>query len=152
MEIQKSKKPLRISAGCLIILNKSKVLLGHPSNNSWSNCFSPPKGGVEEGESLLEAAIRETKEEMSIDIIPSMISNLDLPHLIDYSDKSGRVFKKVYFYVVHIHSISQVGLSSEVLEKSNLQIEELDWAGFLTKSDLKDKVFHRFWPLIDSLV
>lgn len=146
------EKPLKTSAGCLIILNKNKILLGHPSNNSWSNCFTPPKGGVEDGETILDAAIRETKEEMSIDITPSMISNLELPHLVDYSDKNGRVFKRVYLYIVHISSTSQIGLENEVLDKSNLQLTEIDWAGFLNKEELKPKVFHRFWHLIDSII
>ena len=144
--------PVRVSAGCLIILNNSKVLLGHPTNNSWANCFSPPKGGVDVGETLLQAAVRETKEEMSIDIDISKISNIDNPILIEYNRKGGKIFKKVYLYIIHIGSVSEIGLTSEVIDKSNLQIEELDWAGFLEKDEAKVKIFHRFWGAVNDLI
>ena len=143
---------MRISAGCLIILRGEKILLGHPSNNSWKNCFTPPKGGVNEGESLIDAAIRETQEEVSITISPSQMSNIDKPFIVDYSNKKGDIFKRVYLYEVHINSIGEIGISSETLDKSTLQIEEMDWAGFLTKSECKSKIFHRFWPVIDKVL
>ena len=149
--LDKIKRNVPVSAGCLIILNRNKVLLGHPTNNSWNNCYSPPKGGVNPGESILDAAIRETKEEMSIDIKLTQISNKDNPVLVNYYKKKA-LFKQVYLYIVSINSISEVGMESEVLDKSRLQIEELDWAGFLTKKEAQPKIFFRFWPLIDKIL
>ena len=56
------------SAGIIIILNNKKVLLAHPTNSRWTNTYSFPKGGIEEGESQIDAAIREFKEETSIEV------------------------------------------------------------------------------------
>ena len=148
---RKMKKSVPVSAGCLIILNKKKVLLGHPTNNSWNNCYSPPKGGVDAGESLLQAALRETREEMSIDIRLSQISNKENPIQVDYYKKK-ELFKQVYLYVVSINSISEIGMETEILDKSRLQITELDWAGFLTKKEAQPKIFFRFWPVIEKML
>lgn len=143
---------MKTSSGCLIILRGEKILLGHPSSNSWRNCFTPPKGGVDEGESLIDAAIRETKEEVSITIDPSQILNTSNPFIVDYSDKKGVIFKRVYLFEIRINSISEIGIENEIIDTSKLQIEEMDWAGFLTKEECKSKIFHRFWPVIDKIL
>lgn len=51
----------------LYIVNKSgKLLICHPTHHS-PNFWSIPKGKLDEGESYLEGAIRETQEETNID-------------------------------------------------------------------------------------
>lgn len=55
------------SAGFFIINENGEILLGHPSYHK-RNYYSIPKGKIEIGESELEAAIRETKEECNIDL------------------------------------------------------------------------------------
>ncbi len=50
------------AAGGIVIGPEGKVVLVQQHNNSWSF----PKGGVEEGETLLEAAERETAEESGL--------------------------------------------------------------------------------------
>lgn len=52
----------RASAGGIIVNPEGNVLLVHQHNNSWSF----PKGGIEEGESALEAARREIVEEAGV--------------------------------------------------------------------------------------
>jgi len=63
------------SAGLLFyrFLNKTlQVLLVHPGGPFWQNkglgSWSIPKGEIEEGEDFLQAAIRETEEEIGISI------------------------------------------------------------------------------------
>lgn len=141
---------MNISAGIAIIYN-NKILLCHPTSLPWVNSFSIPKGGVDDGETLLDAAIRETKEEVGIDIVESQILNLDEPIEVLYINKAGKLFKKAYVFIVKIKSLSEIQSESEVLDKSRLQASEVDWAGFLTFDEAKDKIFYRFKTLLNLI-
>jgi 8-oxo-dGTP pyrophosphatase MutT (NUDIX family) len=57
-----AKKLLRLSAGGAIVGPDGRIVIVRQHDNSWSL----PKGGVEEGESLIEAARREIYEETGI--------------------------------------------------------------------------------------
>ena len=143
-------KKMKISAGTAI-LYKNKILLGHPTSLPWVNSFSPPKGGVDEGETLLQAAIRETWEEVGIKIDESQIENIDSPIEFLYINKKGELFKKCYMFIVKISDLSEIGLQDETLDKSQLQVTEIDWAGFMTRDEAKDKIFFRFQPLLNMI-
>lgn len=54
-----------IAAGIFIARNNGKVLICHPTNHQ-PDVWSIPKGKVEDGETLLEGALRETFEETNI--------------------------------------------------------------------------------------
>ena len=138
------------SAGIIIILNKNKLLLSHPTNARWSNTYSFPKGHIEENESQIEAAIRELKEETSIELTEDRIID-KTPIVILYNDKKGKIYKELYLFKVYITDISEIGLSSEVLPKEMLQIEELDWCGFLTKEEAMSKIFYRVADLLNLI-
>lgn len=147
---ESKKKKMKISAGTCIIY-KNKILFCHPSNGSWVGTYSPAKGGVDEGESLIDAAIRETKEEVGITISKNQILNSDSPIEVIYYSKKKTIHKIVYLYTVRINDLSEIGLNSEIIPKTQLQIEEVDWAGFLTVDEIKEKSFHRFLNLIDLI-
>lgn len=138
------------SAGIIIILNNKKVLLAHPTNSRWTNTYSFPKGGIEEGESQIDAAIRELKEETSIEVSIDKIEDKK-PIVVQYNDKNGKIYKEVYLFKVYINDISEIGLESETLPKEMLQIEELDWCGFLTKEEAKTKIFYRVADLLNLI-
>jgi DNA polymerase len=138
------------SAGIIIILNNNKLLLSHPTNARWSNTYSFPKGHIEENESQIEAAIRELKEETSIEITEDRIIDKE-PIVVQYNDRKGKIYKEVYLFKVYINDISEIGLSDETLPKEMLQIEELDWCGFLTKEEAKTKIFYRVADLLNLI-
>lgn len=138
------------SAGIIIILNNNKLLLSHPTNARWSNTYSFPKGHIEENESQIEAAIRELKEETSIEITEVRIIDKE-PIVVQYNDRKGKIYKEVYLFKVYINDISEIGLSDETLPKEMLQIEELDWCGFLTKEEAKTKIFYRVEHLLNLI-
>ena len=112
--------------------------------------YSFPKGGIEEGESQIDAAIRELKEETSIEVSIDKIEDKK-PIVVQYNDKNGKIYKEVYLFKVYINDISEIGLESETLPKEMLQIEELDWCGFLTKEEAKTKIFYRVEHLLNLI-
>jgi 8-oxo-dGTP pyrophosphatase MutT (NUDIX family) len=137
---------MKISAGILIVFN-DKLLLCHPTNASWTNTFSPPKGLTEDDEDLIDAAIRECKEEVGISITrDKIVDRFFIPYR-----KGRNLFKKVYLFRVDIKSLSEIGLDSEVIPKEKLQLEEVDWAGFVTKSEVEEKIFWRFKPILSEI-
>ena len=141
---------MKISSG-IAIFYKNKILLGHPTNMPWKNSFSPPKGGVDEGENFLQAAIRETWEEVGIRVTESQIENIDSPIEFLYVNKKGELFKKCYIFIVKISDLSEIKSECETLDKSQLQATEIDWAGFMTKEEAFDKIFFRFQPLLNMI-
>jgi 8-oxo-dGTP pyrophosphatase MutT (NUDIX family) len=143
---------MKKSAGVIIILNNTKILLSHATNARWEKTFSFPKGGIEKDEKKKDAAIRELAEETSIVITKEQISNPDDAIIVNYIDKEGVNYKRLYLYTVYIEDISEIGLESEIVPIENLQADELDWCGFLTKEEAKDKIFNRVEHLLDLII
>jgi 8-oxo-dGTP pyrophosphatase MutT (NUDIX family) len=141
---------MKKSAGILFIYN-GKALLCHPTKAKWTNTFGPPKGGIESGESALDAAIRECREEASILVNPSLIDP-NKSTTIDYKTKNGKTFKKVTLFIVKINSLNDIGMENEIIPKEKLQAEEVDWCGFVGKEEWEDKVFWRFKDIINDSV
>lgn len=137
---------MKISAG-IIIKWKEKILLCHPTGKSWTNTFTPPKGGVNPGEEIKDAAIRETLEETGIKVTESQLSGE--PFLIEYHSDKNKIYKNVWLYTLHIEDLSEIGLSSDVVPKEQLQEEELDWAGFLSETEADKKLFWRYKSIFD---
>ena len=100
------------SCGCIIIDN-GKVLLVKQTSEDWGF----PKGHVENNETEIETAIRETKEETNIDV------EIDEKHryVIEYSPKEN-VWKEVVYYIAKMKSDTCIPQESE--------IEKIEWLVF----------------------
>ena len=100
------------SCGCIIIDN-GKVLLVKQTSEDWGF----PKGHVENNETEIETAIRETKEETNIDV------EIDEKHryVIEYSPKEN-VWKEVVYYIAKMKSDTCIPQESE--------IEKIEWLLF----------------------
>lgn len=134
---------MNISAGTVLIKN-NKILLCHPTNARWYGTYSIPKGGLEEGENNINAAIRETSEEVGI-FIPEYMLTDKKEYCVEYKNKNGKLYKKVYFYVINVEEYP------DVIPKEQLQLEEVDWAGFLDYEQAKKKIFWRFKPMLELI-
>lgn len=132
---------MKYSAGLVIILDNNKILLQHPTNNNQTQSYSIPKGGLNEGEEPLDAAIRETFEECGLlfdkdDIEPTQ-------YTIEYKKKNSNIiYKIIYYYIIRIegNKINKYNIPS-ILSKDKLQLEEVDWAGFLSFRDASNRIF-----------
>lgn len=137
---------MKVSAG-IIIKWRNKILLCHPTGKSWTNTFTPPKGGVNPGEEIKDAAIRETLEETGIKVTESQLSGE--PFLIEYHSDKNKIYKNVWLYTLHIEDLSEIGLISDIVPVEQLQKEELDWAGFLSETEADTKLFWRYKSIFD---
>lgn len=143
----KTKEKVKTSCGILITLN-NKVLLCHPTNASYIGTFSPPKGEKDSNENLIDTAIRECFEETSILINKNQIKS---EYYIPYNNKKGSKYKEVFLYHVNINSLSEINLDSEIISKDKLQLNEVDWAGFLDKKEADTKIFWRFKHILNEI-
>lgn len=140
---------METSAGIILTHNK-KLLLCHPTNASMLGTWSIPKGHIEAGEELIEAAYRETLEEIGLKLD---FNNIDPdPILIEYSKKGtgAKVYKKLYCFHYEIKSLDSLGIT-EVLPFSKLQQEEVDCAAFFTKENCEKYMFWRLQPVLKFL-
>jgi|LakMenEpi03Aug12_release.lakeMendotaPanAssembly.Ray.scaffolds.fasta_scaffold06226_14 8-oxo-dGTP pyrophosphatase MutT (NUDIX family) len=108
---------MQTSAGILFILN-NKALLAHSTNSRWWNSWMPPKGHVEDGESLQQTAARETREEIGWDIDPK---HLKESFLVEYMKKNN-VWKQIHIFPVYLNSSND----DRVKIVGDLQKEEVD--------------------------
>jgi len=108
---------MQTSAGILFILD-NKALLAHSTNSKWWNSWMPPKGHVEDGESLPQTAARETLEEIGWKIDPK---HLNESFLVEYQ-KSNLVWKQIYIFPVYLQSTNDPRLKIV----GDLQKEEVD--------------------------
>ena len=125
---------MELTAG-LVVIQKGSILLVHPKGSSWYGTYSIPKGHIEEGEKILDAALRETREETGLMIDKSDIIDPE-PKFIDYKDKRGTTYKRVYFYIVN---------PKNLIEKAAISTdnEEVDWAGFILEKKAHSRIFWR---------
>jgi len=108
---------MQISAGILFILD-NKALLAHSTNSRWWNSWMPPKGHVEDGESLPQTAARETEEEIGWRIDSK---HLKESFLVEYQ-RSNTVWKQIHVFSVYLDSINDNRL--KII--GDLQKEEVD--------------------------
>ena len=101
------------SCGCMII-EGNKVLLVHQESGFWSF----PKGHVEEGETEIQTAKREVKEETNLDV---EIEDETKRYEIEYFSRK-RKDKKVVFFVA-----KKVGGQETPLEG---EIQQIKWVNF----------------------
>jgi len=137
------------SAGLAIIYD-NKILLAHTTSRGWYGSYGIPKGGIDDGESKLDAAIRETKEEVGINVPLNLIDTTE--HTFTVTSRKYKYNKVVYYYVVIIDDLSQIGLKDLRVPKKQLQIEEVDWAGFLDYKEAMKRTMKSQLPLINNLV
>ncbi len=136
---------MKKSAG-LVIIYKGTILLCHPTNHKWHGTYSIPKGEIEFGERPIDTAIRETEEEVGLHINEEWID--PEPHEVLYKNSSGRTYKKVIWFKV---DMSGEVVPSKKIPTDLLQQNEIDWAGFMTKKEAEDRIFHRFKHFLELI-
>ena len=122
----------RYSAGLVIIFD-GKILLGQSSGRKPNTGYGISKGGIEKGESNLKAAIRETREEFGIKVPKGLIDKQE--YTFTLTSRKYKYNKVIYYYILEIDDLSQIGLKSEDIPKKQLQLEEVANARFFNRSE-----------------
>ena len=138
----------KTSAGLAIIYD-NKILLAHTTSRGWYGSYGIPKGGIDKGESKLDAAIRETKEEVGITISKNLIDKTEHTFTVSTKKYGNKI---VYYYVAQISNLSQIGLKDLKVPKKQLQLEEVDWAGFLDYREATKRIMKSQAILINNMV
>lgn len=137
------------SAG-LVIIYDGMILLGHTTGRGWYGSYGIPKGGIEDGEDNISAAIRETYEEVGIKVPRDLINPTEYTFVLTSRDHSFN--KTVYYYIVQINELSQLGIKDLKIPKSQLQVEEIDWAGFLSYKEATKRVMKSQIALLNNMM
>lgn len=82
MNINSRSKRFKLIASCyLLYIRKNKILLLRRQNTGYEDGkYSVPAGHLEDGESLTEGMIRETREEIGIDLDPKSLHFAHVMH------------------------------------------------------------------------
>lgn len=108
MELRKEK-----SCGCIIIKNDKVLLVYEKNRNFWGF----PKGHMEEGESEIQTALREVKEEVGLDVKIDVNKKYTLNYIIN-----NEIDKTSIFYIANPINENIVMQESE--------IENIKWCNF----------------------
>ena len=135
---------MEISAG-LVIIQQNRILLAHPTNAPWYGTYTIPKGKIELHENPLEAAIRETFEEVGVHITEDEIKNKKTPYIIEYKNQQGNVYKILYYFIAEPKT-------DIILSKIKLQKREVNWAGFCDKDEALSRIFWRFEEMLKFIL
>jgi len=139
-------------AGIVIVLEAPTgpmVLLIHPTNDSWQKpIMGIPKGKVEVGESPEDAAFRELFEETGISLSRSQVE----PEVHTAEVWKGQTFKhNIHYLICRISNPSEIGLTGLSIPASQLQTEEIDWAGFIDLTEAYSKILNSQRIILDRL-
>lgn len=135
------------SAGIAIVC-ENKILLCHSTKSKWYGTYMPPKGNIEDGESEKDAACRETKEEVGIEI---KSGDLGRRFQINYT-RGKKVFKEVFIYEYRVPSLESLGLQNEIIPQRMLQLEEIDDAKFMNHEEASVRILPRYKTMLDDLL
>ncbi len=143
------------SAGLLLFSfmdQEWKVLLAHPGGPFWTKkddgAWSIPKGEIERGENIVAAALRETGEELGIQLQGSFIP------LMPLKQKSGKVVyagaMKKHFdpKTLHSNTFSLEWPPDSGKINSYPEIDKVAWFSF---SEAKTKILKGQKPFISEL-
>lgn len=110
-----------------ICINDGKVLVIKQKQGF----YGFPKGHVELGETEIETAIRETKEETNIDVKIDENLRFNLSYIVN-----DTIDKEVVYFVAHSLNENIVIQQSELLDAKWVDIEDIE--NILTFDNLKD--------------
>ena len=103
------------SCGCIVMNENNEILLVHHNKGHWGF----PKGHMEEGETEIETAVREVKEETNIDV--EVNENY---RYTEYYSPEENIMKEVVYFLASNKSNTKEAQQEEVSEVKWFPFEE----------------------------
>jgi ADP-ribose pyrophosphatase YjhB (NUDIX family) len=104
--------------------NRIQVVLVRPAGRE---TWVLPKGHVEAGEAVKDAAVREAREESGLQVTPGDRLG-DVSYVYSWHDRPGlpavRIFKRVYFYLMQARGGDLSAHDAEIAEAAWVNLEE----------------------------
>jgi 8-oxo-dGTP pyrophosphatase MutT (NUDIX family) len=126
VELATGRTEFEFSAGCIII-DGVKILLEKEISRNGDRFWAFPKGHQEAGETDVQTALRETKEEVGLDV--EIIDEKPIDN--NYFLHGGKVLKQVSFYLA-----KPVGNTEPTLQAE--EVEQARWMSFDEARELAD--------------
>ncbi len=155
--MKQNELPLRLGVGIIVLNKENKVFVGKRKDNP-INKWQMPQGGVDRGESLVNAMKRELKEETSIRSIEILKelegwTKYELPNYLLGKIWRGkyRGQKQKWFIVRFLGKDEEINLKTthpEFIEWQWLDIENLP----SVIVHFKKKVYEKLLPVIKSFI
>ncbi len=155
--MKQNELPLRLGVGIIVLNKENKVFVGKRKDNP-TNKWQMPQGGVDRGESLVNAMKRELKEETSIRSIEILKelegwTEYELPDYLLGKIWRGkyRGQKQKWFIVRFLGKDEEINLKTthpEFIEWQWLDIENLP----SVIVHFKKKVYEKLLPVIKSSI
>jgi 8-oxo-dGTP pyrophosphatase MutT (NUDIX family) len=128
------------SAGILFVCNK-RCLLAHSTSSRRFGSWMPPKGHLEEGESVEQAAIREVEEEIGWRIRGAFLKDY---FDVKYDDRKGNIYKTVRIFVVRIENEDPNKNGPHLQRIGELQTSEVDEIRWCNAEEVKQLALPRY--------
>ncbi len=133
-----------------VILWKDKILLAHPKKQA-QNTWGIAKGKIEGTETYLECAIRETREEIGLNINKNIFLKEPDWKTITYKNLKNKPYKKVHYTIIKIDELEEIGMDGENINENKLSPREIDDARFMSMEEADKKIFWRQREFLDIL-
>ena len=114
VELATGEIRLETSCGCIVLNDKNEVLLEREISRNGDRFWAFPKGHMEAGETEIQTAIRETKEEVGLDVEifdEGPITN-------NYFLHDGKVLKRVPHFLARPVGEAKIRLQAEEVEQA----------------------------------
>lgn len=128
---------MKTTCGIFFINCKNQLLIGHPTSAN-ANTFSIPKGIMDDGETPLQAALREFKEETSIDLLTDEFKDCLFIDLGTAQYKTGK--KILHAFLCISNDINHLNLiprcNSVFVDKKGKNIQEINYFRWVEISEI----------------
>ena len=125
---------MKIDSAGILFICADKCLLAHSTSSRRIGSWMPPKGHLEPGESIEQAAIREVEEEIGWSVRGAFLKDY---FDILYLDQQGKLYKTVRIFTVQIENEDPEKNGPMLRRTGDLQRDEVDEIRWCNIEDVK---------------